>query len=121
MSKKNNDTINNNALVDNNESAQRLDAIKNLIFGENIQEIDQEFLELKQHVEKRRKELQDLIEHTHKELNAAIDNLSTDLNIRISDLDTKLDDNIEELNHKKVNRNTLGNLLVTMGENIMKD
>lgn len=121
MSKKNNDTASANALVDNTDSAQRLDAIKNLIFGENIQQIDQEFEAIKAHVEKRRSELQDLIDQTNKELHAAIDNLTTDLNIRITDLDTKVDDAVDNLEDKKVDRSTLGHLLVSMGEKIMKD
>ena len=40
------------------ESSQRLEAIKNLIFGENIQQIDQEFQSIKNHIEKRKEELE---------------------------------------------------------------
>ena len=69
------------------ESAQRLEAIKNLIFGENIQQIDQEFQAIKNHIEKRKEELEDFIAETRKELNSTIDNLATDLNIRITDLE----------------------------------
>lgn len=107
--------------VDNQESAQRLEAIKNLIFGENIQQIDSEFQLLKEHVEKRKEELVNLIETTEKELTSAIDNLETDLNIRITNLESKLDENIEELEHKKVDRKILGDLLVGLGEKIKKD
>lgn len=103
------------------ESAQRLEAIKNLIFGENIQQIDQEFQSIKNHIEKRKDELESLIEDTRKELNATIDNLATDLNIRITDLENHFNDKTDELNHKKVDRNLLGTLLVSLGEKIMKD
>lgn len=106
--------------LDNNESSQRLEAIKNLIFGENIQEIDQEFQLIKEHIEKRKLELESLIEITQKELNTAIDNLETDLNIRITDLDAKVDESVDDLNHRKMDRAALGNMLVTMGEKIMK-
>ena len=104
-----------------NESAQRLEAIKNLIFGENIQQIDQEFQAIKNHIEKRKEELEDFIAETRKELNSTIDNLATDLNIRITDLENSMNDKTDELNHKKVDRNLLGTLLVSMGEKIMKD
>lgn len=104
-----------------NESAQRLEAIKNLIFGENIQQIDAEFDSIKNHIEKRKEEIEALIEETHKELSVSIDNLSTDLNIRITELEGKVNDKTDELNHKKVDRNLLGSLLVSMGEKIMKD
>ncbi len=103
------------------ESAQRLEAIKNLIFGENIQQIDQDFNTLKAHIEKRKEELENLIDETRKELNHTIDNLATDLNIRITDLENSLNEKAEELDHKKVDRNLLGTLLVSLGEKIMKD
>ena len=103
------------------ESAQRLEAIKNLIFGENIQQIDADFQVLKNLIDKRKEELDNYIEDTRKELMSSIDNLSTDLNIRITDLGSTLDENTKSLNHKKVDRATLGNLLVTLGEKIMKD
>ena len=103
------------------ESSQRLEAIKNLIFGENIQQIDQEFQAIKNHIEKRKEGLEDFIAETRKELTASIDNLATDLNIRITDLESSMNDKTEELNHKKVDRNLLGTLLVSMGEKIMKD
>jgi archaellum component FlaC len=103
------------------ESAQRLEAIKNLIFGENIQQIDSDFQSLKNHIEKRKEELENLIDDTRKELTRTIDSLATDLNIRITDLENTLNDKTEELNHKKVDRNLLGTLLVSLGEKIMKD
>lgn len=121
MSKKEDTEGSAKSSIDNNESSQRLEAIKNLIFGENIQQIDQEFHLIKEHIEKRRNELENLIEVVQKELSTALDNLETDLNIRITDLDAKVEENIEDLNHRKMDRKTLGNLLVAMGEKIMKD
>jgi archaellum component FlaC len=103
------------------ESAQRLEAIKNLIFGENIQQIDQDFQSIKNHIEKRKEELENLIEDTRKELNNTIDNLATDLNIRITDLENSLNEKTDELDHKKVDRKLLGTLLTSLGEKIMKD
>lgn len=104
-----------------NESAQRLEAIKNLIFGENIQQIDAEFDSIKNHIKQRKEELEALIEDTHKELSTTIDNLSTDLNIRITELEDKVNEKTDDLNYKKLDRNLLGSLLVSMGEKIMKD
>ena len=103
------------------ESAQRLEAIKNLIFGENIQQIDNEFDTLKKHIEQRKEELENFIEATRKELLTTIDNLSTDLNIRITDVEQAFNEKTARLDHKKVDRNLLGTLLVSLGEKIMKD
>jgi F0F1-type ATP synthase membrane subunit b/b' len=103
------------------ESTQRLEAIKNLIFGENIQQIDQDFTSLKNLIDKRKEELENYIEETRKELNHTIDNLATDINIRITDLENNLNQKVEDLDHKKLDRNVLGTLLVSLGEKIMKD
>ena len=103
------------------ESAQRLEAIKNLIFGENIQQIDQDFLSLKNLIDKRKDELESYIEETRKDLLHMIDNLSTDVNIRITDLESSLDQKSAALDHKKIDRSVLGSLLINMGEKIMKD
>lgn len=110
-----------NIAPSSNESAQRLEAIKNLIFGENIQQIDQDFQGLKNLIDKRKEELESYIEETRKELLHTIDNLSTDINIRITDLESNLEEKAADLNHRKVDRSALGTMLVNLGEKIMKD
>jgi archaellum component FlaC len=107
--------------MNTNESQQRLEAIKNLIFGENMDQINTDFDSIKKLIEKRKLELESFIEETSKDLNTLIDNLSTDVNIRITDLEENLNEKIEALNHNKVDRSTLGTLLVSLGEKIMKD
>lgn len=99
-------------------SNSKIEAIKNLIFGENIQEYNHEFETLKAEIAARRKELMEYVDDTRKELMMSIDTLSTDVNIRISDLEEALNDKTETLDHKKVNRSDLGDLLIRLGENI---
>lgn len=96
----------------------KIEAIKNLIFGENIQEYNHEFETLKSDMAAKRQELMEYVDDTRKELMTAIDNLSTDVNIRISDLEQALSEKAEALDHKKVNREDLGDMLIRMGENI---
>ncbi|AZQ43484.1 fructose 1,6-bisphosphatase [Nonlabens ponticola] len=106
---------NNSQAVDNN---QKLDAIRNLIFGENIQQYDSEFDLLKKDILKKRKELQDLVDDTRDELMKSIDSLSTDLNIRISDLETKIEEDLSDMDAAKVDRNMLGDALISLAEKI---
>ncbi len=131
MSKNQNKDIENSVAIENNleastaanhpESASRIEAIKNLIFGENIQQIDIEFQTIRNEIDKKKEDLENYIALVNKELSQTIDNLETDLNIRITDLDAKTNDNVAMLTHKKVDRKILGELLVNMGENILKD
>lgn len=104
--------------VESVNSNSKIEAIKNLIFGENIAEYNQEFDTLKTDLEKRRQELLDYIDDTRKEVITAIDSLSTDLNIRISDLESSLRDKADDLKAKKVDKTTLGDLLIKLGTTI---
>ncbi|AXT61467.1 fructose 1,6-bisphosphatase [Aquimarina sp. AD10] len=101
-----------------NDPSSKIEAIKNLIFGENIAAYNSEFDNVKKDISSKKKELEDFIDETRKELNQAIDNLSTDINIRITELEDNLADKVEMLDTKKVDKNTLGNLLITLGEKI---
>ncbi len=101
-----------------NDPSSKIEAIKNLIFGENIATYNSEFEKVKKDITSKKKELENFIEDTRKELHQAIDNLSTDINIRITELEDTLADKAETLDAKKVDKKTLGNLLIDLGEKI---
>ena len=46
--------------------------------------------------------------------------LPTDVNIRITELESTLEDKAEDLQAKKVDKDTLGDLLISLGEKIQK-
>lgn len=111
-------TTQNHVQTEGIDSSSKLEAIKNLIFGENIQQYNSEFEELKADLLKKRKELKDLIEDTRDEISKSIDSLSTDLNIRITDLESKMEDRLEALDDQKTSREMLGKALIELGEKI---
>ncbi|RMB63433.1 fructose 1,6-bisphosphatase [Dokdonia sinensis] len=96
----------------------KIEAIKNLIFGENIQEYNHEFDTLKTDIANKREELMEYVDDARKEIMTAVDNLSTDVNIRISDLEQALHDKAQDLDNRKVSRDSLGDMLIRLGENI---
>lgn len=100
------------------DAASKIDTIRNLIFGEHIEEYNSEFETLKNDILEKKKILGDLIAVTRQELTTAIDNVATDVNIRITELEDKLEDRLEALEDKTVDKKTLGNLLVELGERI---
>ncbi|WP_072348896.1 fructose 1,6-bisphosphatase [Flavobacteriaceae bacterium A100] len=102
------------------EAASKIDAIKQLIFGENIQAYDSEFEAVKKDILTKKQELEDLIDEVRKELLQNIDNLSTDINIRITNLENSFNDKAESLDEKKLDRKLLGELLMNLGEKISK-
>lgn len=98
--------------------SSKIDAIKDILFGENIQTYDKEFEYVKSDILEKKNELLDLISDVRKELDTAIDNLGTDLNIRITALEDKLEEKSLELDAKKIDKKTLGSLLIKLGDKI---
>jgi uncharacterized protein YoxC len=102
------------------DSTSKIEAIKNLIFGEQIEVYDAEFEKLKADIQAKKKVLDTLIEEVREELTSSIDNLSTDLSIRITELEENLEGKLEDLESATVNRKELGRLLVDLGERVAK-
>jgi hypothetical protein len=100
----------------NNNS--KIDAIKELIFGENIQAYNQEFETLKADILSKREELQELISTVESELLQNIDSLSTDINIRVTDLEKSISDKLDKMDNKKTDRKLLSDLFIKLGEKI---
>ena len=117
-------STNSKAVIDLNKKEEKLESkieqIKNLIFGENIQAYDSEFEALKKDILEKKRVLELLIEEVRVDLNTAIDSVSTDVNIRITELEDKLEDRIEQLDSEKLDKKLLGNLLIELGEKVSK-
>lgn len=100
------------------DPTSKIDAIKQLIFGENIQEYNTEFEAVKQDILQKKKELEALMDDVKAELLQNIDNLSTDINIRITELENNLENKADALADKKLDRRDFGDLLIKLGEKI---
>ena len=100
------------------DSSSKIDAIKQLIFGENMQAYDSEFETLKQDILNKKEALENLIDEVKTELLQNIDNLSTDINIRITELEASLQEKTEDLDDKKLDRRLLGERFTKLGEKI---
>lgn len=96
----------------------KIEAIKNLIFGENIQEYNHEFEALKADLVAKREELLDYVDNTRKELSAAIDNITTDMGMRLSDLEESLNERTTHLEKSKMSTDDMGAILIELGEKI---
>ncbi|WP_299112902.1 fructose 1,6-bisphosphatase [uncultured Winogradskyella sp.] len=96
----------------------KIDAIKNIIFGENISSYNKEFETIKNDIANKKEELLDLISETRKELETAIDTLGSDINIRITELDDKLEEKVGTLNDTLVNKKSLSDLFIKLGNKL---
>ena len=102
----------------NQEADSKIEAIKNLIFGDHIEAYDSEFESIKQDILSKKRVLEDLIDEVGTELRKSIDDVSTDVNIRITDLEKSLSNKIDDLEDKSVSKETLGKLLIQLGEKV---
>ncbi len=105
-------------LHENQEANSKIEVIKNLIFGENIQAYNSEFELLKQDIIDKKKILEDLIEEVSADLKKSIDNVSTDVNVRITDLEQSLEGKFEKLETNSVDKELLGKLLIDLGKKL---
>lgn len=107
----------------------KIEAVKQLIFGENMQQYDSEFNEVRATIKKTKQELvdeidetrgalTDLINETRESLNKALSDLRNDTNKKVSTLREDMDESIADLDDRKLNRKLLGALLQEMGKQI---
>ena len=107
----------------------KIEAVKQLIFGENIQQYDSEFNEIKALIKKTRTEIEKelngtrdalnkLINQTKESLNAEINDLRSDMNKKVTQLRSDMDDAVADLDERKVNRKLLGTMLQEIGKQI---
>lgn len=102
------------------DTASKIELIKNLIFGDNIQAYDSQFEQLKQEILSKKKILEDLIEAVQAEMRLTIDNASTDINIRLTELEDQIENRIEDMDKRQLDKKLMGDLLIQLGEKVRK-
>ncbi len=102
------------------ETASKIELIKNLIFGENIQAYESEFEQIRKEMLNKKKALEDLMEAIRTDLRMSIDDVSTDINIRITELEQKMGDRLEHMEEEQLDKEYLGDLLIALGEKVKR-
>jgi len=90
---------------------QRIDAIKELIFGENMQEYDAEFKDVKDLIAKTKQDLIDQLEQAREGLIDDIEKLRTNMNEQLDELRKDTDNRIYDLQDAKTDRRELAKML----------
>ena len=107
----------------------KIEAVKQLIFGENMQQYDSEFNEIKALIKKTRTEIESEVNDTREALNKLINqtkdaltneigDLRSDMNKKMTQLRADMDESVADLDNRKLNRKLLGALLQEMGKQI---
>ena len=92
----------------------KLQAIKEIIFGENIKEYDYEFKKIRELVQKHREDLESQLAATKKDIEDEIKQMKRDIDHAVSDLQNEL----SALDEAKTSRQKLGDLLEELGKKL---
>jgi len=107
-------------VADQSVSAQeedKLDAVRDLLFGQNVKEYRDEIKELKEHVKQNKSEIDKSIEGTNVEVLRKLDELSTQFEQRSNQMEEKL----EVLLKSKVDKSNLAGLLKDIAAQLESD
>ena len=115
-----------------NAADPKLDAIKHILFGEIVQEYDEEFLKVKemvealgqeteQHLSSFQRETGQHLSSLKQEITAALDSLNRDFSNQLTALRQDLTARMEALEASKTDRHLLGDLLQEMGRKLQSE
>ena len=96
----------------------KIDAIKQLIFGENIQQYDEEFKEIRDNIKAAQQQMNERLENTAAELKKLIETIQNEQNQKLSELKSQMDEEVSNLKDSKLDRRLLGDLLQEIGGKI---
>jgi len=101
----------------NTDTSSKIEVIKNLIFGESIEEFDSEFELMRRDILEKKHALETLIEEVRVDLAKTIDDVSIDLNKRITEVESKIV-TYEKQEVNRVDKKTLGKMLTDLGKKL---
>lgn len=101
------------------DSHSKIETIKKLIFGEQIQLYDAELKNLKMDMITKSTAIGKQLDEVNEEMSTALDNFATDINLRITELEKKIEE-IEAMATQAIDREELGKLMVDFGQRISK-
>lgn len=109
--------INNKEMGQND---QKLDAIKEIIFGEQIKEYDIEFKELRDELARQKAEFKETIGTLKKEMKDLIKTTEKEIAGNLAEVKQETLKTLEQLDNSKANRHTLGEMLQELGQSLKK-
>ena len=108
----------------NNETqdltASKLDAIKDIIFGHDIAEIQKEFNSVKDSIAKLKHKSESDDKILLENLTQSINNLENSLNARLDSMEKSIFKKLDALNEAKTDRNKLGQMFEKLGQGLRK-
>ncbi len=96
----------------------KIEAIKEIIFGENIKEYEYEFQKLSAEIEKHKNKLEQKLKEVKLETKSLIEESNKLFSTKIAELDKETGKRIEQLLKDKLDKSTYANLLIKLAKDI---
>ncbi len=105
---------------DEQTSDPRIDAIKDIIFGENMKEYDAEFKKIKEYIEEQKIILETAIDSLRSDMDKMMEELRGDFDDSVKSLKEKTLEELSNLDDAKANKATLGSMLEDIGKKLQE-
>ena len=102
------------------ENVKKIDAIKKLIFGENMEEYDHKFHDLFDKLDELHEEFESKIGAVTRKLTADTNKLAQKSEDRFELLQKELESQVQKLNDSKTDRRALGKMLSVISEKLQE-
>ncbi len=96
----------------------KINAIKEIIFGNEIQDYNQQFQEISKSLERQKQEFKDEIAELKKELSETIQNFEKELSKAENRLNALIDKEANSLQDKKADRKALAKMFSTLSDKL---
>lgn len=100
--------------------SSKIEVIKELIFGDQIEMYDLEFEKLQKDILAKKKSLEKMLDEVKADLDSTLDSISTDINIRITELEKKFENRIENIEADAIDKEMLGKMFTDLGKKLSK-
>ena len=103
-----------------NQNDQRLEAIKELLFGQNVQEYRDEFRELKDQIKSQSKKSEEKNSELDSILSERIDQLESKVNEQFTAMNKRIEDGLAKLTVNTVDKKSLSSILIDIAQRLDK-
>lgn len=108
-------------MENNNPTGAKLDVLRDILFGEKVEQYNSELKEIRTLVTKTQAELEEKIAHSNRQLFAALQAVNEDLTAELNRHKAYTQSQLDRIDHEKTNRVELGKMLIMIGQQLIED
>ncbi len=111
----------NDTNTENTATGSKLETIRELLFGQQVELYDKQLDELRHQLQKQRSEMEEKMLLLHRQLFTTIEALNTELTESISTHKAHTARELQRIDNEKTNRVELGKMLINLGNHLIED